>query len=291
MARSSVVLPTPLRPSTQVTSPGRGRERDAAQRLAGAVVDDRRPSTCSMRSAPQIDFDDASGRSAPGRCEPSASTRALVQHRHLDLADARTNSMSCSTTTTEWSPAMLAQQLARSARSRRRSCRRPARRPAAARVPASAACRSPATASGRATELAGEPVALVASRPDGARGSRRSGRARRGSAAEQREPERRASPSAPARGSPTTVWLSNTVGFWNLRPMPRRAISASSMRGEVDVAAGTSRSPLSGRVLPVMTSIIVVLPAPFGPMMARISPASKYERERVQRLEAVEADA
>ena len=33
-------------------------------------------------------------------------------------------------------------------------------------------------------------------------------------------------------------------------------------------------SPLSGRVLPVTTSIIVVLPAPFGPMMARISPGS-----------------
>ena len=33
-------------------------------------------------------------------------------------------------------------------------------------------------------------------------------------------------------------------------------------------------SPPSGRVLPVMTSIMVVLPAPFGPMMARISPGS-----------------
>ena len=32
-------------------------------------------------------------------------------------------------------------------------------------------------------------------------------------------------------------------------------------------------SPASGRVLPVMTSIIVVLPAPFGPMMQRSSPA------------------
>ena len=30
---------------------------------------------------------------------------------------------------------------------------------------------------------------------------------------------------------------------------------------------------MSGRVLPVMTSIIVVLPAPFGPMMQRSSPA------------------
>ena len=32
--------------------------------------------------------------------------------------------------------------------------------------------------------------------------------------------------------------------------------------------------PSFGRVLPVMTSIIVVLPAPFGPMMARSSPGS-----------------
>ena len=32
--------------------------------------------------------------------------------------------------------------------------------------------------------------------------------------------------------------------------------------------------PRSGRVLPVITSIIVVLPAPFGPMMQRNSPAS-----------------
>ena len=49
--------------------------------------------------------------------------------------------------------------------------------------------------------------------------------------------------------------------------------------------------PASGRVLPVMTSIIVVLPAPFGPMMQRSSPAVMLERQRVERLEAVEADA
>ena len=35
-------------------------------------------------------------------------------------------------------------------------------------------------------------------------------------------------------------------------------------------------SPASGLVLPVTTSIIVVLPAPFGPMMARSSPAFTY---------------
>src|SRR4030095_4159829 len=35
--------------------------------------------------------------------------------------------------------------------------------------------------------------------------------------------------------------------------------------------------PESGRVFPVITSIIVVLPAPFGPMMQRSSPGSTYK--------------
>ncbi len=48
--------------------------------------------------------------------------------------------------------------------------------------------------------------------------------------------------------------------------------------------------PESGRVLPVITSIIVVLPAPFGPMMQRSSPTSMYSVQIVQRAEAVEAD-
>ena len=39
-----------------------------------------------------------------------------------------------------------------------------------------------------------------------------------------------------------------------------------------------------------MMSIIVVLPAPFGPMMARISPGSMVERQVVERPEAVEGD-
>ena len=39
-----------------------------------------------------------------------------------------------------------------------------------------------------------------------------------------------------------------------------------------------------------MTSIIVVLPAPFGPMMQRISPALIDSDSAFERLEAVEAD-
>ncbi len=70
-----------------------------------------------------------------------------------------------------------------------------------------------------------------------------------------------------------TVWFSNTVGFWNLRPMPRRAISVSGRRVRSNVWPKNA-VPASGRVLPVMTSIIVVLPAPLGPMMQRSSPRS-----------------
>ena len=69
------------------------------------------------------------------------------------------------------------------------------------------------------------------------------------------------------------VWLSNTVGFWNLRPMPSSAMRVSSSRVR-SVIPSNSTVPSSGLVLPVMMSIIVVLPAPLGPMMARISPGS-----------------
>ena len=41
---------------------------------------------------------------------------------------------------------------------------------------------------------------------------------------------------------------------------------------QIDLVSLKITSPLSGRVLPVMMSIIVVLPAPFGPMIARSSP-------------------
>ena len=69
------------------------------------------------------------------------------------------------------------------------------------------------------------------------------------------------------------MWCSKTVGFWNLRPMPACAISASVSRVR-SMVWPKNAVPASGRVLPVMTSIIVVLPAPFGPMMQRSSPAS-----------------
>ena len=69
------------------------------------------------------------------------------------------------------------------------------------------------------------------------------------------------------------MWLRNTVGFWNFRPMPSLAMSVSD-REVRSFASPKNASPVSGRVFPVITSIIVVLPAPLGPMMQRNSPGS-----------------
>ncbi len=70
-----------------------------------------------------------------------------------------------------------------------------------------------------------------------------------------------------------TLSSSNTVGFWNLRPMPVCAICAS-LRRLRSMVWPKNAVPDVGRVLPVMTSIMVVLPAPFGPMIERNSPRS-----------------
>ena len=86
-------------------------------------------------------------------------------------------------------------------------------------------------------------------------------------------------PASASRRLSRTVWFSNTVGFWNLRPMPKVAMLASSSLVRSAMPSNTT-SPESGRVLPVMTSIMVVLPAPLGPMIARISPGST-SRERL----------
>ena len=53
----------------------------------------------------------------------------------------------------------------------------------------------------------------------------------------------------------------------------RRVLAASDRRVRSVACPNTAR-PSSGRVLPVITSIMVVLPAPFGPITQRSSPAS-----------------
>ncbi|GBH15236.1 DNA-directed RNA polymerase [Pseudomonas syringae pv. actinidiae] len=65
------------------------------------------------------------------------------------------------------------------------------------------------------------------------------------------------------------------MGFWNLRPIPDWAICTSLICVRSSVSPNHAL-PWLGRVLPVMTSISVVLPAPLGPMMQRSSPTPMY---------------
>ena len=94
--------------------------------------------------------------------------------------------------------------------------------------------------------------------------------------------------SASSRFS-NTERCSNTVGFWNLRPMPIEAISFSRRRSRSIVEPKNAR-PASGRVLPVMTSIMRRLAGAVRADDAAHLAGADRERERVQRLEAVEAD-
>ena len=149
----------------------------------------------------------------------------------------------------------------------RRSCRRPARRASAVPGPGSAACRSPAIASGR--------------------GSIGRHRCRGG-------PSGRSSPRLPRRAPSTvasrwkvsepntvrprgneisrfsnTVRSSNTDGVWNLRPTPACTIWFS-----FSFVSSWPRNwiePEVALVLPQIRSSTVVLPAPLGPMITRIS--------------------
>src|SRR3982074_23359 len=84
------------------------------------------------------------------------------------------------------------------------------------------------------------------------------------------------------------LWLSNTVGFWNFRPIPSSAILVSSSRVR-SVTPSNSTSPSSGLVLPVMMSIMVVLPAPFGPMMASSWPGAMGSERKIQVVDGVKA--
>ena len=87
-----------------------------------------------------------------------------------------------------------------------------------------------------------------------------------------------------------TVWFARTPSAsGTCGRCRRRAISGSVSRVR-SIVWPKNAVPASGRVLPVITSIIVVLPAPLGPMTQRSSPASIGQRQVVQRLEAVEAD-
>ena len=115
---------------------------------------------------------------------------------------------------------------------------------------------------------------------------RRAARRSRGPAGSAR---RCAGPEGPVPYSRYTRQAVETVGVWNFRPTPSRAISDIREVGDIDVVEVDS-SRWRRDVLPLMTSHKVVLPAPLGPMTTRSSLRSTEKRVDVQGLEAVERD-
>ncbi len=171
-----------------------------------------------------------------------------------------------------------AQERSRSPRSRHRSCRPPARRRGGAWGPARAASRSPALLLACERSAAGRAPGGRSAPPSP--GWRRSAPARPGCASRTARRSRPRGPFSASRMLSATDWLSNTVGFWNLRAEPSSAIaprpSGLVVHAVVDHLAG------SGGSCRWMQSFIVVLPAPFGPMIARISPGI-WVRDRPRR--------
>ena len=93
-----------------------------------------------------------------------------------------------------------------------------------------------------------------------------------GHAASSRTTCRRPAPARDSRTPSAARTPSASETFGRCRPARSPARSASAGR----CVRPNQAVPASGRVLPVITSIIVVLPAPFGPMMQRSSPGSTY---------------
>jgi hypothetical protein len=79
----------------------------------------------------------------------------------------------------------------------------------------------------------------------------------------------RAGHAGPWQSCPRTLCASNTVGFWNLGPMPACAMALSLISRSEMLRSPQITRPSSGLVLPVTISMKVVLPAPLGPMIAR----------------------
>ena len=146
--------------------------------------------------------------------------------------------------------------------------RRSARRAAAAWHRWRAAARSPATGAGRGRGCG-------RGCPPGPRAGPGSAPARSARATSR---GRRAEASTASSTFSSTGRLSNTLGVWNLRPMPRLARAGN---GQVrDLARPVPDVPAVGLRWPEIMLMKVVLPAPFGPMTQRSSPLASGNRSR-----------
>ena len=88
----------------------------------------------------------------------------------------------------------------------------------------------------------------------------------------------------------STLSAGNGRTSWNVRAMPRRHTTSGAQ--PVDRARRQSViAPASGAIAPAIMLNSVVLPAPFGPITAKISPSGTVEAHAVDGDQAAEAFA
>ena len=174
----------------------------------------------------------------------------------------------------------------RCARSPRRSCRRPARRAAELRVlHQQHADLEPLLLAVR--QQAGEAL-LLAFEVDRLQRLARCGRAAPATAARAALAARRLSVFSASSRFSNTVWCSNTVGFWNLRPMPA-ARSRLGQAQQVDRLAEERGAGVGPRLAGDDVHHRRLAGAVGADDAAQLA-ALDGQRQRVERLEAVEAD-
>ena len=260
-------------PAARCTCPPGTSKRHVPQDVAAAVVlvEAGRSTWVDARSAPQIDFDHARIALHLRPCVPSASTLP-----------------SCSTVTVR---AMLRDEVHVVLHHHHECSPASERNSSAVRSVSSSVM--PATGSSTSSSLRLlheqhadlEPLLLPVREQPGRRGPRRPSRpivSQDVAAMRSRCSSSRAARRACARTRLSALQRELEVLEHRVVLEHRRLLElAADARArdlrlrharEVDASGRRTPCPASGRVLPVITSIIVVLPAPLGPMMQRSSP-------------------
>ena len=267
-------------------APVRHVEIHVPERVALAV-ELIQPGDLEHASLSEVDFDRPSGRSAPRPWTPSASTLPFVKHGdrlrrdaahevhvvldHHDGVLAGERRSSSAVRSTSW---CVMPATGSSTSSTRGSCSQEHADLEPLLLPVRQQTR---------------PVGGLVRKPIVFRAPRRCG-----PCCSPLQPREQAAARRPCSSRSASSRFSNTVcpetpsaaGTSGRCRAPRSRTSEQAR--EIRASPTRKTLPVSGRVLPVMTSISVVLPAPFGPMTQRSSPSSRIERQIVEGLEAVE---
>ncbi len=278
----SVVLPTPLRPSTASRAPA-ATANDTPSRMRVSPYPASRPSTSSgaadMAVAPKIGL--AETHSLPETAGGIAFEDHAARRQHQRRGGRSGTPCPCRARSTEWRCPPVAPRWRRARAMPPPSARRPrVRRAAAPWAAAQAPARFPGDAARHRRSRAprAQRRATAAAGPAAAPPRPASSRSRAAARNIQWLQPRRSS-TASATFS-RTVKSRNSRVTWKLRTRPR--CTRASMPSVVTSSPASTMRPADGASAPVTRLTKVVLPAPLGPIRATRSPsASVSDTSRV----------